>query len=76
MSENKNKYKTITGIFLIFFSALVFISMISFLFNWQVDQSELDEIISSTEDIQNFGKKIGLITVSYTHLTLPTNVQV
>ena len=61
MSENKNKYKTITGIFLIFFSALVFISMISFLFNWQVDQSELDEIISSTEDIQNFGKKIGLI---------------
>ena len=61
MSENKNKYKTITGIFLIFFSALVFISMTSFLFNWQVDQSELDEIISSTEDIQNFGKKIGLI---------------
>ena len=61
MSENKNKYKTITGIFLIFFSALVFISMTSFLFNWQVDQSELDEIISSTEEIQNFGKKIGLI---------------
>ena len=61
MSENKNKYKNITGIFLIFFSALVFISMTSFLFNWQVDQSELDEIISSTEDIQNFGKKIGLI---------------
>ena len=61
MSENKNKYKTITGVFLIFFSALVFISMTSFLFNWQVDQSELDEIISSTEDIQNFGKKIGLI---------------
>ena len=61
MSENKNKYKTITGIFLIFFSALVFISMISFLFNWQLDQSELDEILSSTEDIQNFGKKIGLI---------------
>ena len=61
MSENKNKYKTITGIFLIFFSALVFISMTSFLFNWQVDQSELDEIISSTKDIQNFGKKIGLI---------------
>ena len=61
MSENKNKYKTITGIFLIFFSALVFISMTSFLFNWQVDQSELDEIISSNEDIQNFGKKIGLI---------------
>ena len=61
MSENKNKYKTITGIFLIFFSVLVFISMTSFLFNWQVDQSELDEIMSSTEDIQNFGKKIGLI---------------
>ena len=61
MSENKNKYKTITGVFLIFFSALVFISMTSFLFNWQVDQSELDEIIGSTEDIQNFGKKIGLI---------------
>jgi hypothetical protein len=57
MSENKNKYKTITGVFLIFFSALVFISMTSFLFNWQVDQSELDEIIRSTEDIQNFGKK-------------------
>ena len=61
MSEAKNKYKTITGIFLIFFSALIFISMTSFLFNWQADQSELDEIISSTKDIQNFGKKIGLI---------------
>ncbi len=61
MSETKNKYKTITGIFLIFFSALVFISMTSFLFNWQADQSELDEIISSTKNIQNFGKKIGLI---------------
>ena len=61
MSEAKNKYKTITGIFLIFFSALIFISMTSFLFNWQADQSELDEIITSTKDIQNFGKKIGLI---------------
>ena len=61
MSEAKNKYKTITGIFLIFFSALIFISMTSFLFNWQADQSELDQIISSTKDIQNFGKKIGLI---------------
>ena len=61
MSEAKNKYKNITGIFLIFFSALIFISMTSFLFNWQADQSELDEIISSTKDIQNFGKKIGLI---------------
>ena len=61
MSEAKNKYKTITGIFLIFFSVLIFISMTSFLFNWQADQSELDEIISSTKDIQNFGKKIGLI---------------
>ena len=61
MSETKNKYKTITGVFLIFFSTLVFISMTSFLFNWQADQSELNEIISSTKDIQNFGKKIGLI---------------
>ena len=61
MAEAKNKYKTITGIFLIFFSALIFISMTSFLFNWQADQSELDEIITSTKDIQNFGKKIGLI---------------
>ena len=61
MAEAKNKYKTITGIFLIFFSVLIFISMTSFLFNWQADQSELDEIISSTKDIQNFGKKIGLI---------------
>ena len=61
MAEAKNKYKTITGIFLIFFSVLIFISMTSFLFNWQADQSELDEIITSTKDIQNFGKKIGLI---------------
>ena len=61
MSETKNKYKTISGIFLIFFSVLVLISMFSFLFNWQVDQSELDEIISSNSNIQNYGKKIGLI---------------
>ena len=61
MSEAKNKYKSITGIFLIFFSTLVLISMISFLFNWQVDQSELNEIISSNSNIQNYGKKIGLI---------------
>ena len=61
MSETKNKYRTLTGFFLIFFSTLVFISMTSFLFNWQADQSELDEIISSSKDIQNYGKKIGLI---------------
>ncbi len=61
MSETNHKYRTLTGFFLIFFSALVFISMTSFLFNWQADQSELDEIINSSKDIRNYGKKIGLI---------------
>ena len=59
MSEAKNNYKNITGIFLIFFSFLLIISMFSFLFNWQVDQSELD--IISNSNIQNYGKKIGLV---------------
>ena len=53
MSETNHKYRTLTGFFLIFFSALVFISMTSFLFNWQADQSELDEIINSSKDIRN-----------------------
>ena len=61
MSKTNHKYRTLTGFFLIFFSALVFISMTSFLFNWQADQSELDEIINSSKDIRNYGKKIGLI---------------
>ena len=61
MSETNHKYRTLTGFFLIFFSALDFISMTSFLFNWQADQSELDEIINSSKDIRNYGKKIGLI---------------
>ena len=61
MSKTNHKYRTLTGFFLIFFSALVFISMTSFLFNWQADQSELDEIINSYKDIRNYGKKIGLI---------------
>ena len=59
MSETKNNYKNIAGIFLIFFSFLLIISMFSFLFNWEVDQSELD--IISNSNIQNYGKKIGLV---------------
>ena len=59
MSETRNNYKNIAGIFLIFFSFLLIISMFSFLLNWEVDQSELD--IISNSNIKNYGKKIGLV---------------
>ena len=65
MSESNSNYKNIFGIFLIFFSILTLISMLSFLFTWQIDQSELDFITKSNSNIQNYGKKIGLIISNF-----------
>ena len=65
MAEFKSNYKSIFGIFLIFFSILTLISMLSYLFTWQIDQSELDIITKSDQNIQNYGKKIGLIISNF-----------
>ena len=65
MSESNSNYKNIFGIFLIFFSILTLISMLSYLFTWQIDQSELDFITKSNSNIQNYGKKIGLIISNF-----------
>ena len=65
MAEFKSNYKSIFGIFLIFFSILTLISMLSYLFTWQIDQSELDIITKSNQNIQNYGKKIGLIISNF-----------
>ena len=65
MAEFKSNYKSIFGIFLIFFSILILISMLSYLFTWQIDQSELDIITKSNQNIQNYGKKIGLIISNF-----------
>ena len=59
MKENTN-LKYVTGVFLTLLSIVVFISMISFFFSWETDQSSITALLDQSIEIENIGKKFGL----------------
>ena len=59
MKENTN-LKYVSGVFLTLLSIVVFISMISFFFSWETDQSSITALLDQSIEIENIGKKFGL----------------
>ncbi|WP_456376442.1 DNA translocase FtsK [Lutibacter sp.] len=51
--------QTILGLFIVLFSIFLFISFISYLFNWQEDQSELSNFTDKNIPVKNLLGKIG-----------------
>ena len=61
----KNNFKIIFGTFLVVFSILITISIFSFMYNWQEDQSLINGLFNSDDKINNIGKKIGFYLSYY-----------
>ena len=53
------KNKVILGSFLIFFGVALLIAFVSFLFNWQADQSTLSQLENREVETQNLLSKFG-----------------
>lgn len=51
--------QTIFGLFVMLFSIFLFASFISYLFNWQEDQSQLDNFTDKTVNVKNLLGKLG-----------------
>ena len=51
--------KTIFGLFFVLFSIFLFAAFCSFLFSWQIDQSELSEFTNRNTNVQNLLGKVG-----------------
>ena len=61
----KNNFKIIFGIFLVVLSILITVSIFSFMYNWQEDQSLINGLFNSDDKINNIGKKIGFYLSYY-----------
>ena len=61
----KNNYKIIFGTFLVVLSILITVSIFSFMYNWQEDQSLINGLFNSDDKINNIGKKIGFYLSYY-----------
>mgnify|MGYP001365974743 CR=1 FL=1 len=61
----KNNFKVIFGTFLVVLSILITVSIFSFMYNWQEDQSLISGLFNSDEKINNIGKKIGFYLSYY-----------
>ena len=61
----KNNFKIIFGTFLVVLSILITVSIFSFMYNWQEDQSLINGLFSSDDKINNIGKKIGFYLSYY-----------
>ncbi len=51
--------KTIFGLFLTLFAISLFVAFTSFLFNWQIDQSESSEFLNKSSNVENLLGKVG-----------------
>ncbi|MDC9722751.1 MAG: DNA translocase FtsK [Urechidicola sp.] len=53
--------QTIFGLFLTLFAVFLFVAFTSFLFNWEIDQSELSEFFNKDANVHNLLGKLGHI---------------
>ena len=60
-----NNFKIIFGTFLVVLSILITVSIFSFMYNWQEDQSLINGLFNSDDKINNIGKKIGFYLSYY-----------
>ena len=61
----KNNFKIIFGTFLVVLSILITVSIFSFMYNWQEDQSLINGLFNSDDKINNIGKRIGFYLSYY-----------
>jgi len=54
-----NKFKVILGYTLLFFSAILLTSFISYMYNWKIDQSSVGSIMDRSVEVKNILGKIG-----------------
>ena len=63
MSSNRsaslNKFKVVLGYILLFISIILFSSFISYMFNWKVDQSNVDSLFDRDVQVKNILGKVG-----------------
>ena len=56
---NKSKFKVVFGYILLFSSLVLFTSFISYIFNWKIDQSNVDMIFDRDVEVENVLGKTG-----------------
>ena len=56
---NKSKFKVVFGYILLFSSLVLFTSFISYIFNWRIDQSNVDMIFDKDVEVENILGKTG-----------------
>ena len=56
---NKSRFKVVFGYILLFSSLVLFTSFISYIFNWKIDQSNVDMIFDRDVEVENILGKIG-----------------
>ncbi len=63
MSSNRsaslNKFKVVLGYILLFISIILFSSFISYMFNWKVDQSNVNSLFDRDVQVKNILGKVG-----------------
>ena len=58
-SASLNKFKVVLGYTLLFTSIVLFISFISYMFNWKVDQSNVNSLFDRDIQVENILGKVG-----------------
>ena len=58
-SASTNKFKVVLGYILLFISIILFSSFVSYMFNWKVDQSNVDMIFDRDVEVENILGKTG-----------------
>ena len=59
IKANKSKFKVVFGYILLFSSLVLFTSFISYIFNWKVDQSNVEMIFDRDVEVENILGKTG-----------------
>ena len=54
-----NKFKVLIGYTLLFISLILITSFISYMFNWKVDQSNVENLFDRNIEVENILGKIG-----------------
>ena len=54
-----NKFKVILGYILLFISVILFTSFISYMYNWRVDQSNVESLLDRSIEVENILGKVG-----------------
>ncbi len=58
-SATTNKFKVVLGYILLFISIILFSSFISYMFNWKVDQSNVNSLFDRDVQVENILGKVG-----------------